>query len=83
MIDSIGPFVLGGESFVNCCQLCTSFFPFGFQGSYGLFLRGVARRPGSTGFSIFPSALIIVFVVALLFYIHGKHLRSCRDGQLI
>ena len=20
--------------------------------------------------------------VALLFYIHGKHLRSCRDGQL-
>ena len=24
----------------------------------------------------------IVVVVALLFYIHGKHLRSCRDGQL-
>ena len=22
-------------------------------------------------------------VVALLFYVHGKHLRSCRDGQLI
>ena len=22
------------------------------------------------------------FVVALLFYVHGKHLRSCRDGQL-
>ena len=21
-------------------------------------------------------------VVALLFYIHGKHLRSCQDGQL-
>ena len=21
-------------------------------------------------------------VVALLFYVHGKHLRSCRDGQL-
>ena len=21
-------------------------------------------------------------VVVLLFYIHGKHLRSCRDGQL-
>ena len=20
-------------------------------------------------------------VVALLFYVHGKHLRSCRDGQ--
>ena len=26
--------------------------------------------------------LIIVVVVALLFYVHGKHLRSCRDGQL-
>ena len=23
-----------------------------------------------------------VNVVALLFYVHGKHLRSCRDGQL-
>ena len=22
-------------------------------------------------------------VVVLLFYVHGKHLRSCRDGQLI
>ena len=24
----------------------------------------------------------LLFVVALLFYVHGKHLRSCRDGQL-
>ena len=24
----------------------------------------------------------VVVVVVLLFYIHGKHLRSCRDGQL-
>ena len=23
-----------------------------------------------------------VVVVALLFYVHGKHLKSCRDGQL-
>ena len=23
-----------------------------------------------------------VVVVKLLFYVHGKHLRSCRDGQL-
>ena len=22
------------------------------------------------------------WLVALLFYVHGKHLRSCRDGQL-
>ena len=26
--------------------------------------------------------MAVVVVVALLFYIHGKHLRSCRDGQL-
>ena len=24
----------------------------------------------------------LLFVVALLFYVHGKHLRSSRDGQL-
>ena len=24
----------------------------------------------------------IVVVVVLLFYVHGKHLRSCRDGHL-
>ena len=24
----------------------------------------------------------VVAFVALLFYVHGKHLRSCRDGQL-
>ena len=24
----------------------------------------------------------VVVVVALLFYLHGQHLRSCRDGQL-
>ena len=25
---------------------------------------------------------VVVVVVDLLFYVHGKHLRSCRDGQL-
>ena len=28
-----------------------------------------------------PAGAVVV-VVALLFYVHGKHLRSCRDGQL-
>ena len=28
------------------------------------------------------SADSVVVVVVLLFYVHGKHLRSCRDGQL-
>ena len=26
--------------------------------------------------------IVVVVVVALLFYVHGKHLRSRRDGQL-
>ena len=26
--------------------------------------------------------IVVAVVVALLFYVHGKHLRSCRDGQL-
>ena len=28
------------------------------------------------------STLMCYVVVVLLFYVHGKHLRSCRDGQL-
>ena len=26
--------------------------------------------------------VVAVAVVVLLFYVHGKHLKSCRDGQL-
>ena len=26
--------------------------------------------------------VIVGWLVVLLFYVHGKHLRSCRDGQL-
>ena len=26
--------------------------------------------------------IVVVVVVVFLFYVHGKHLRSCRDGQL-
>ena len=26
--------------------------------------------------------LTLVVIVVLLFYVHDKHLRSCRDGQL-
>ena len=30
----------------------------------------------------FPYFQLRVVVVVLLFYVHGKHLRSCWDGQL-
>ena len=33
-------------------------------------------------FSLVYHFSILVVVVALLFYVHGKQLRSCRDGQL-
>ena len=47
-------------------------------------------RPPNLGYSrAGPIALAVgagggcsVVVVVLLFYVHGKHLRSCRDGQL-
>ena len=32
--------------------------------------------------SLLCNSLVVVVVVALLFYVHGKHLRSCGDGQL-
>ena len=43
--------------------------------------------PKNNEFSIwniyyFTFGTIVVVVVVLLFYVHGKHLRSCRDGQL-
>ena len=31
---------------------------------------------------LFVSVVWVVVVVVLLFYVHGKHLRSYRDGQL-
>ena len=31
---------------------------------------------------LYPKFGIIIVVVVLLLYVHGKHLRSCRDGQL-
>ena len=32
--------------------------------------------------AIFRQSTDSVVVVVLLFYVHGKHLRSCGDGQL-
>ena len=29
-----------------------------------------------------PASADCSIVVVLLFYVHGKHLRSCRDGEL-
>ena len=49
-------------------------------------LTPVALRTAKTLWSFGCSECIglsrVVVVVDLLFYVHGKHLRSCRDGQL-
>ena len=42
---------------------------------------GVLAIICSNSFSHCKGDLVVV-VVDLLFYVHGKHLRSCRDGQL-
>ena len=44
-----------------------------------LFKQGGDIKGGQCG-SVAQLAEFVV--VALLFYVHGKHLRSCRDGQL-
>ena len=44
--------------------------------------REIRERYQSYGADMNDQPLTVVVVVALLFYVHGKHLRSCRDGQL-
>ena len=42
--------------------------------------NSVAFIDSTTCVVAFRSSFVVV--VELLFYVHGKHLRSCRDGQL-
>ena len=42
----------------------------------------ITEGQGSTALAVGGVVWIVVVVVGLLFYVHGKHLRSCRDGQL-
>ena len=44
--------------------------------------EGLSRHVPGRYFCCGSLVLHFVVVVALLFYVHGKHLRSCRDGQL-
>ena len=46
--------------------------------SYG---QGVLKRKNYQPEVSVNKLSFAVVVVALLFYVHGKHLRSCRDGQ--
>ena len=46
-----------------------------------LFFIPDLQRLSSASYSLLVIVVVVV-VVALLFYVHGKHLRSCLDGQL-
>ena len=45
-----------------------------------LSMRNMTRIVNILNIATYTSRFIVV--VVLLFYVHGKHLRSCRDGQL-
>ena len=42
----------------------------------------VALKPTELGVQSISKTEFVVVVVVLLFYVHGKHLSSCREGQL-
>ena len=41
-----------------------------------------AYLPNRTEADLIIESVVVVVVVVLMFYVHGKHLRSCRDDQL-
>ena len=62
---------------------CSSFCFSGrlIRSPVGATLRIVYTHKLVKSYAVHRKVLIVV-VVVLLFYVHGKHLRSCRDGQL-
>ena len=72
---------------MRCCILNCSHVPkTGLQSKKSNF---IADRPKAAllfwffgDFRCGGLLFMVVVVVAFLFYVHDKHLRSCRDGQL-
>ena len=52
------------------------------QTKYIYFINGEAQHTCTIPVLTWYIQLLDVVLVVLLFYVHGKHLRSCRDGQL-
>ena len=79
-------FKVTGYSFKESNSASSSIFALFLLNGSQLFKRGV---PLICFFFCFVCLFVlggggvsVVVVVVLLFYVHGKHLRSCRDGQL-
>ena len=62
-------------------HLKTSHFLPGYHNSGQCQIYLTKRRDVLAPLSTSVNRMLVV-VVVLLFYVHGKHLRSCRDGQL-
>ena len=69
-------------------QICLGHSSYIYARISKLFNTVFFSRGGVVSFEIFKvgstsrSHLKVKRFVVLLFYVHGKHLRSCRDGQL-
>ena len=48
---------------------------------YKIFISGRETRKAVGFLSISKLVLLLLCAVVFFFYVHGKHLRSCRDGQ--
>ena len=46
------------------------------------FLRTQSILVSETKYDFYRTILNFLYCIVLLFYVHGKHLRSCQDGQL-
>ena len=71
------------DEILNLIESVSEDFPSYFSTKY-VIVNKLCTNEG--GIKVIPcfffSPVQEVVVVELLFYVHGKHLRSCRDGQL-
>ena len=60
--------------------------PIALRGPADIWTLDLSAVPvnGSHNMSILVQSTLVIsiWLVVLLFYVHGKHLMSCRDGQL-
>ena len=53
-----------------------------FSGTLGIIMGKEFACKRRVHFCLNSLKRVVVVVIVLLFYVHGKHQRSCRDGQL-
>ena len=63
-------------------SLLLIFSAFRIKGLIGTLVRFLCKEQHVSFLAHLYECTGFVVVVAFLFYVHGKHLRSCREGQL-